>query len=96
VLGGPTSLIGVKEFVVYTGLRLVMLAATFGIVIGVWLLVADRANIFVAVVIAFVLSGIGSYFLLNRQREAFAQRVEVRAARAAKAFEELKAKEDAD
>ena len=54
---------------------------------------ASKANIFVAVVIAFVVSGIGSYFLLNRQREALAQRVEVRAERATKAFEERKAKE---
>ena len=86
----------VKEFVVYTGLRLLMFAATFGIVIGIWLLVGGNANIFVAVVIAFVASGLGSYFLLNGQREAFAQRVEARAARATKAFEELRAKEDAD
>jgi uncharacterized membrane protein YfcA len=87
---------GVKEFVVYTALRLLMFAATFGIVLGVWLLVADRANIFATVVVAFVVSGLGSYFLLNGQREAFAQRVDARAARAAKAFDELKAKEDAD
>jgi hypothetical protein len=86
----------VKEFVVYTALRLLMFAATFGIVVGLWLVVADRANIFVAVVIAFIVSGLGSYFLLNGQREAFAQRVEVRAARAAKAFDELKSKEDVD
>jgi uncharacterized membrane protein YfcA len=86
----------VKEFVVYTGLRLLMLAATFGIVVGLWLLVADKANIFVAVIVAFIVSGIGSYFLLNRPREAFAQRVEARAARAAKAFDELKAKEDVE
>jgi uncharacterized membrane protein YfcA len=86
----------VKEFVVYTGLRLLMLAATFGIVIGIWLLLSDSANVFVAIVIAFVVSGVGSYFLLDRQREALARRVEVRAARATKAFEELKAKEDAD
>ena len=43
-----------------------------------------------------MVSGIGSYFLLNRQREAFAQRVEVRAERATKAFEQLRAKEDVD
>ncbi|MDX6373856.1 MAG: hypothetical protein QOD98_2844 [Nocardioidaceae bacterium] len=85
-----------KEFVIYTGLRLLMFAATFGIIIGVWLLVGDQANIFVAVIVAFVVSGVGSYFLLNRPREALAQRVEVRAERATKAFEELKAKEDAD
>jgi hypothetical protein len=86
----------VKEFVVYTGLRLLLFAATFGVVIGVWLLVADRANIFAAVVIAFIASGVGSWFLLNRQRTALAKRVEVRAERATKAFDELRAKEDAD
>ena len=86
----------VREFVVYTGLRLLMFAATFGIIVGVWLLVGEQANIFVAVVVAFIVSGLGSYFLLNGQREAFAQRVEARAARAAKAFDELKAKEDVD
>ena len=85
-----------KEFAIYTGLRLLMFAATFGIVIGVWLLVGDEANIFVAVVLAFVVSGIGSYFLLNKPREALAQRVEVRAERASKAFEERKAKEDVE
>ena len=83
-----------KEFVVYTGLRLLMFVATFGIIVGVWLLVADKANIFVAVVVAFIVSGVGSYFLLNRPREALAKRVEVRAERATKAFEERKAKED--
>jgi hypothetical protein len=85
-----------KEFVIYTGLRLLMFAATFGIIVGVWLVVGDKANIFVAVVIAFVVSGVGSYFLLNAQREALARRVEVRAERATKAFEELKSKEDVD
>jgi hypothetical protein len=64
--------------------------------VGVWLLVGGKANIFVAVVIAFIVSGVGSYFLLNRPREALAQRVEIRAERATKAFEELRAKEDAD
>jgi len=90
------SLEPVKEFVVYTGLRLLMFAATFGVVIGVWVLVGGKANIAVAVVVAFVVSGIGSYFLLNGQREAFARRVEARAARATKAFDDLRAKEDAE
>jgi uncharacterized membrane protein YfcA len=86
----------VKEFAVYTGLRLLLLAATFGIVVGVWLLVADKANVFVALLIAFVGSGVGSYFLLNRPREALARRVETRAEKATRAFEQLKAKEDVD
>ena len=51
---------------------------------------------FVCVILAFVISGIGSYFLLERQRAAFAQRVEARAERATAAFEEMRAKEDVD
>ena len=45
-------------------------------------------------VIAFALSGVASYFLLNRQRDAFARKVEERAARASAAFEERRARED--
>lgn len=86
----------VKQFVVYTGLRLVLFLATFGVVVGVWLLVAGEANVLVAVAVAFVVSGVASYFLLERQRTAFAQRVEERAARASAAFEQMKAKEDVD
>ena len=85
-----------KEFAVYTGLRLLMFLATFWVIVGVWLLVSDKANIFLAVIIAFIVSGLGSYFLLNGQREALAKRVEVRAELASKAFEERKAKEDLD
>jgi uncharacterized membrane protein YfcA len=86
----------VKEFVVYTALRLLLFLATFGVVIGLWVLAADEANVLVAVVLAFVVSGVGSYFLLERQRAAFAQRVEDRATRATAAFEEMKSKEDVD
>lgn len=85
-----------REFVVYTVLRLLLLVGTFAIVLGVWFLLADEVNLFWAVVLSFVISGVGSYFLLDRQRSAFASRVEARAERASKAFEEMKAKEDAD
>jgi uncharacterized membrane protein len=88
--------VGVKEFVVYTGLRLLLFAATFGIVIGVWGLVADEPNLLVAVVLGFVVSGVGSYYLLHAQREAFARRVEARASRATQAFEERRAREDVE
>jgi uncharacterized membrane protein YfcA len=86
----------VKEFVVYTGLRILLFLATLGVVLGAWVLLADEANLFVAVVIAFVLSGVGSYYLLERQRSAFATRVEARAERATAAFEERRAREDVD
>lgn len=86
-----------KEFVVYTALRIVLFLASFGVVVGVMALVlGGRYNLFWAVVLAFLVSGVGSYFILDRQREAFARRVEDRAARAAAAFEERKAREDQD
>jgi hypothetical protein len=86
----------VKEFWIYTGLRIVLFVASLAVVVGVWMAVADQANLLWAIVIAFVVSGLGSYFLLNRQREAFARRVEARADRATSRLEQMKAKEDAD
>jgi ABC-type bacteriocin/lantibiotic exporter with double-glycine peptidase domain len=86
----------VKEFVVYTALRILLFFASLAIVIGVWMLIANSVPITWAVVIAFVISGLASYFLLNRQRAAFAQRVQVRADRAQARFEEMKSREDAD
>jgi uncharacterized membrane protein len=86
----------VKEFVVYTTLRLVVFAASFAVVVGIWLAVADRVPLVWAVVIAFVVSGVASYFLLNRPRESFARRVDERARRATEAFEARRAREDAD
>jgi uncharacterized membrane protein len=89
--------VAVKEFVVYTVLRIVLFLASFGIVVGIMALVLDgQYNLFWAVVLAFLVSGVGSFFLLDRQREAFARRVETRAAKASAAFEERKAREDAD
>jgi hypothetical protein len=88
----------VKEFLVYTGLRVLLFIAMVGLVVGVWsLLDGDgRINMLWPVVIAFALSGVASYFLLNRQRDAFARKVEERAARASAAFEERRSREDQD
>ena len=84
-----------KEFVVYTAMRIALFVASFGVVVGVMALVFDgRYNLFWAVILAFLISGIASYFILNRQRVAFARRVEERAAKASAAFEERKARED--
>ena len=86
-----------KEFVVYTALRIVLFMASFGVVAGVMALVfGGRFNLFCAVILAFLISGIASYYILDRQREAFARRVESRAAKASAAFEERKAREDQD
>lgn len=82
-----------KEFWIYTGLRLLSLVATFGIVAGIWSLVAGEVDIFFAVIVAFLISGALSFFVLDPQRRAFAEKVE---ARAAKAVEAARAKEDAE
>jgi hypothetical protein len=88
----------VKEFLVYTGLRVLLFIGMVGLVLGVWsLLDGDgRINVLWPVLIAFALSGVASYFLLNRQRDAFARKVEERAARASAAFEERRGREDRD
>jgi ABC-type bacteriocin/lantibiotic exporter with double-glycine peptidase domain len=86
----------VKEFWVYTGLRALLFLATLALVVGVWLLVADEVPLVWAVVVAFVVSGIGSYFVLHRSREAFARRVQERAERASSSFEARRAREDVD
>lgn len=83
-----------KEFVVYTALRVLLFIASLGVVLGIWILIADQVPVLWPVVIAFAISGVASYFLLNRQRAAFARRVEERAARASARFEERRAKED--
>jgi membrane protein implicated in regulation of membrane protease activity len=86
----------VKEFAVYTLLRLVLLAGSFAIVAGIWLAVADEVPLMWVLVIAFVMSGVASYFILNRPRERLAQRVDERARRASAAFEARKAREDVE
>ena len=86
----------VKEFVVYTGLRVFLFIGSLAIVSGIWMLLSDSVSLVWPVVIAFIVSGIASYFLLNRQRAAFAKRVEERAARATARFDEMRAREDAE
>lgn len=85
-----------KEFWIYTLLRVVLFFGSLGIVIGVWFLIDDQVPILLAVIIAFLMSGVGSYFLLNRPREALARRVETRAEAMTAKIDEMKAKEDAD
>jgi len=86
----------VKEFWVYTGLRLLLLAASIVIVGGIWLAVAHSANVMWVLIISLLLSGLASFFLLGRHRTALAQHVNDRAHRATTRFEAMKAKEDVD
>ncbi|NYI99531.1 putative membrane protein YedE/YeeE [Nocardioides thalensis] len=85
-----------KEFWIYTLLRLGLFVGSFAIVFGIWFLVADSVTLLWVIVIAFVISGIASYFLLERQREAFAVKVEGRAGKVADKLEESRSKEDTD
>jgi uncharacterized membrane protein len=92
----PNYPVGVKEFWVYTSLRLLLFVASAAVIFGVWLAVSGSASIMWVLVIALVVSGLGSYFLLGRQRVALAHHVDERARRATEKFEELRAKEDVD
>ncbi len=85
-----------KEFVVYTLLRLVLFLATWGILTGAWVLVSGKAALGLTFLLAFVVSGIGSYFVLRGPRDAFARKVEARASRATERFEERRAREDVE
>ena len=85
-----------KEFAVYTLMRLALFAATFAITYGIWAALSDEPNALVILVVAFLVSGLASYTLLNAQREALAQKVTERADRASAKLEEMRAREDND
>ncbi len=85
-----------KEFWIYTGLRIGLLVASLGVVAGVWMLVSDEVPLLWVIVVAFVVSGLASYVLLAGPRNALARQVEERAGRASAAFEAQRTKEDSD
>lgn len=85
-----------KAFWIYTAMRLGLFVGAFGIIFGVWFLVADEVNVFWAMLLAFVVSGVLSYSLLDRQRDALAANVQRRADRVSEKYEEYRTKEDTD
>lgn len=87
-----------KEFAVYTALRIALFVASYAVVAGVWMLVTgtDSVPIVMPFLLAAVLSALASLYLLKGPRARFAARVETRAAAAARRFEEARAKEDLD
>lgn len=92
----PPTLGPVKEFWIYTAMRLGLFIGAFGIVFGAWFLVDDTVNVLVVIIVAFLLSGVASLVFLDRQRNAFAQKVEGRAGRISDKYEEMRSKEDQD
>ena len=85
-----------KEFWIYTGMRLGLFVGAFCIVFGLWYAMADSVPLVWVAVIAFIVSGVASYVLLERQRNAFAVKVEGRAGRISERYESMRAKEDED
>jgi hypothetical protein len=86
----------VKEFWIYTGMRLLLFAGSVAVVGGIWLAIAGTANVMWVLIIALVISGLASFFLLGRQRTALAQHVDDRARRVTARIEEMNAKEDVE
>ena len=84
-----------KDFLVYTVGRLGLLVASFLVVWGIFSAFGS-ANIVVILVLSAVLSAVASYYLLQGPRARFAARVDSRASRVARRFEESRAKEDRD
>lgn len=84
-----------KDFVIYTALRLGLFLLTWGAVSGAWILVTDKPALGLTFLIALVLSGVGSYWVLAGPRDRLAKHVDERARRATAAFEERRNREDA-
>ena len=85
-----------KEFWVYTALRIGLFVGAFCLVFAVWFLVDETVPLLWVTVIAFLISGLVAFVVLDRQRSAFAQRVEARAGRMSRRYEEMRSKEDQD
>ena len=83
----------VKEFVVYTLARIGLFLAALLVFLGVFAALGISSWLW-PLVLAALVSGIASYYLLRHQRERFAARVDARAKAAAQRFEEARAKED--
>jgi hypothetical protein len=88
----------VKEFVVYTAARLGLFLGAYAVVLGVYWLVAGGGPVPVLwpLLVAAVVSTVAAAYLLRDLRARFAARVQERAERMTRRFEEARAKEDLD
>jgi uncharacterized protein DUF4229 len=87
----------VKEFTVYTALRVLLFLVCYGVFAGLWALAWGQSDGLLVwpFIAAIVVSSLLSLRYLRGPRERFAQRVQERAARATERFEEIRAREDA-
>jgi len=87
----------VKEFAIYTGLRLLLFAACYALLGWLYLVVFGRTGALVwPFIAAIVVSSLLSLKFLAPQRDRFAAVVQARAERATARFEEMRSKEDQD
>ena len=82
-----------KEFAVYTGLRLVLFAASFGIL---WVALHALLGIFPLLLLALIVSSILAIFVLRAARDRLAANIEQRAGRIASRIESARTAEDED
>ena len=82
-----------KEFAVYTGLRLLLFAACFGIL---WVAFQNWLNILPVLLLALILSSILSVFVLRAARDRLAGTIERRASRMSQRIEAARRAEDDD
>jgi len=83
-----------KEFAIYTGLRIGLFLACYAVFAGAWGLLNHDVNFIWPFVAAVVVSSLLSYKFLQGPREEFARRVQARADRASAKFESMKSRED--
>jgi hypothetical protein len=87
----------VKEFAVYTALRLLMFVACYALFGWLYLIAVGKTGALVwPFLAAIVVSSLLSLKFLAPQRERFAAVVQARAERATARFEEIRSKEDQD
>jgi hypothetical protein len=87
----------VKPFLIYTALRLLLFAATYAVLAGIWILAFGKDGLLlIPFLAAVIISAVLSLKLLAPQRNRFAAVVQARAERASQRFEEQRSKEDVD
>ena len=82
-----------REFAIYTGLRLVLFGGAFGLL---WVLLHNQLTVFPILLIALMISSIASIFVLRAARDRLAGTIEDRATRISRRLDESRRAEDTD
>ncbi|TCM51702.1 uncharacterized protein DUF4229 [Kribbella orskensis] len=82
-----------KEFAIYTGLRLALFAACFAVL---WFALNNWLTLFPLLLVALIVSSILSIFVLRAARDRLAGTIEQRAGRISERIEQSRRAEDDD